>query len=71
MKVWEAMGRPATFNVVEMGAGNGTLAKDFLVWARENEPEFYDALRYNIVEYGDLIKNQQERISGSVKYPFL
>ena len=63
-KVWEAMGRPEHFDIVEMGAGNGTLAKDMLVWARETDPAFYEALSYTIVEYGDLIEKQQETISG-------
>ena len=62
VKVWEAMGRPDTFQVIEMGAGTGIMAKDMLVWARENNPEFYSALSYVILEYGDLREKQQATI---------
>lgn len=64
-KVWEAMGKPDGFQIVEMGAGYGTLAKDMLVWARETQPHFYDALQYTIVEYGDLADRQQRTLSGN------
>lgn len=57
--VWEAMGKPQEFTFVEMGAGSGIMAKDLLMWAQEKEPEFFDALRYVIVEYGDLIEKQK------------
>jgi len=64
-KVWQAMDKPGTFSVVEMGAGNGTMAKDILVWARRNHPDFYDALSYTIVEYGDLADKQRTTIGSS------
>jgi SAM-dependent MidA family methyltransferase len=64
-KVWEGMGKPDNFKVIEMGAGNGTLAKDMLVWARETQPDLYAALRYTIVEYGDFVEKQQQMIGGN------
>lgn len=69
-QVWEAMGKPADFQIVEQGPGNGTMAADLLGWA-ENEAassegirQFYDALTYPIIEYGDLIAAQQRRINN-------
>lgn len=41
--VWEAMGRPETFTVLEAGAGRGWLGRDLLEGARA---PFRDALRY-------------------------
>ena len=61
-KVWEALDKPNAFTFVEMGAGNGIMAKDILTWARENEPQFYEALQYTIVEYGELIEKQKKSI---------
>jgi SAM-dependent MidA family methyltransferase len=49
-EMWEAMGSPARFDVVEAGAGNGTLCTDILGWARRRAPEFLDAANYTIIE---------------------
>lgn len=62
IKVWKAMGKPETFDIVEMGAGTGALADALLTWAKQEQPEFYDALTYRIIEYGDLIAQQQAKI---------
>jgi SAM-dependent MidA family methyltransferase len=59
--VWEACGKPESFAVVEMGAGEGGLALFFLRWAREEYPEFFAALRYVIVEPGESLTCRQRR----------
>ncbi len=43
---WDELGRPATFTVVEAGAGTGTLARSILAAA----PRCIDAMRYVTVE---------------------
>lgn len=43
-KVWEAMGTPRTFSIVEMGAGNGTMAKDILAWAKQMGERYKDQI---------------------------
>jgi SAM-dependent MidA family methyltransferase len=58
---WEHMQLPATFEVVEQGAGTGLLARDILFWARRNAPDFSDALRYRIVEISDSLRRRQEQ----------
>jgi SAM-dependent MidA family methyltransferase len=63
-KLWVAMGRPAVCTVIESGAGNGVMAKDALAWARQEAPDFYAALDYRIVEYGDMALKQRTTISG-------
>src|SRR5581483_9140864 len=65
-KVWEAMGRPERFDVVEMGAGMGTLADTFIDYVEE-DAVFYEALNYIIVEYGDLIAKQRGKIRNQEK----
>ncbi|EMD39278.1 hypothetical protein CERSUDRAFT_134267 [Gelatoporia subvermispora B] len=47
------------FLVYEIGAGNGTLAKDILDCIREQYPEVYDRTRYNIIEISENLANLQ------------
>jgi SAM-dependent MidA family methyltransferase len=49
-EMWERLGRPAEFPVVEAGAGVGRLAKHILDFAARQLPEFYSAVRYVAVE---------------------
>ena len=51
-EMWELMGRPARFTWVEMGAGSGRFAVDFLRWVKRVRPDFYQALSYELVEPG-------------------
>lgn len=51
------------FHIVEMGAGNGTWARDILGKIREAYPDFHARLRYVIVERSPaLIARQQARL---------
>ncbi|MDD5252784.1 MAG: SAM-dependent methyltransferase [Candidatus Omnitrophica bacterium] len=57
MQKWLMLGQPSVFTIVEMGAGNGTLAFNILNQLKEQdkkfpatEPTLYKALRYVIVE---------------------
>ncbi|MFN3974850.1 MAG: class I SAM-dependent methyltransferase [Dehalococcoidia bacterium] len=45
-QVWEALGGPSPFSVVEQGAGEGLLASDLLAFAPFLDTDFYSALRY-------------------------
>jgi len=47
-EMWEVLGRPAPFTWVEMGAGRGLFAQDFLKWAAITE--FGAALNYVAIE---------------------
>jgi SAM-dependent MidA family methyltransferase len=49
-EMWERLGRPDPFWLVEAGAGTGALAKHVLDCAAESLSEFYAALRYVAVE---------------------
>jgi SAM-dependent MidA family methyltransferase len=76
-ELWQTMGKPPEFDIVEMGAGHGYLAKDifnYLQNTSEGMSAFLDSARYIIVEpyaefekkqrtvLGDLLENQ-ERIT--------
>ena len=45
-RMWEVLGQPSPFFVVEMGAGNGLLARDLLSCAAELPAAFADSLGY-------------------------
>jgi SAM-dependent MidA family methyltransferase len=49
-EMWESLGRPAEFMVVEAGAGVGRFASQVLSFCEAKLPTFYDALRYVAVE---------------------
>jgi SAM-dependent MidA family methyltransferase len=51
-EMWELLGRPVTFTWVEMGAGRGLLARDFLRFAAKTFSEFSAALDYVAIEPG-------------------
>jgi SAM-dependent MidA family methyltransferase len=58
-EIWELLGRPDDFTIVEQGAGDGDFARDVLGTARERAPEFFSTLNYCIVEPFPLLRDQQ------------
>ena len=60
IEIWEAMGAPARFDIVELGGGGGLLARDIIRRACR-EPEFAHALRYTIVETSAALIERQRR----------
>ncbi len=59
---WEDLGRPAEFTIVEMGAGNGTWARDILdAIEREHPKTLQTALKYVIVESSPGLKALQRK----------
>ncbi|HEY7294786.1 MAG TPA: SAM-dependent methyltransferase [Dehalococcoidia bacterium] len=63
-EMWELVGRPATFAVVEMGAGSGALARAIV--GTPAADAFDDALRYAIVEPDRRLREVQGRTLGSL-----
>ena len=61
-QMWDVIGRPQAFTIVEMGAGSGALARDILDWAHRHAPEFFAALEYRLVEVSDELAARQRRI---------
>lgn len=52
-EIWEQMGRPAPFHLVEQGAHHGQLAQDILSSLREHHPEAWAFVHYVIIEPSD------------------
>ena len=65
-QMWQAMGEPQPFTVVEMGAGSGLLARDILAWAGRRAPEFFQALEYRLIEVNEWLVEDQRRLLRQV-----
>jgi SAM-dependent MidA family methyltransferase len=62
-EMWEILGRPGDFTMVEQGAHHGEFAGDVLEEVRERMPDFFSALRYCVVEpFPVLGARQRERL---------
>lgn len=57
-EMWEQMGRPGKFVLVEVGAGVGRLARHILEFAQKKLPDFYLAMHYVAVERSPLRSEQ-------------
>lgn len=49
-QMWRVLGKPRPFDVIEQGAHDGQLARDILEWCRAETSDFFDAMRYGIVQ---------------------
>jgi len=71
-EMWDLMGSPERFTIVEMGAGEGYVCKDMLDYLNQAgnggqrpESSFYQTLQYLIVERNELQRHrQQERLNA-------
>jgi SAM-dependent MidA family methyltransferase len=70
LDLWRSLGRPSSFHIVEMGAGQGLIAADVLNYLHrqcsnsDNAP-FWNALKYIIVEKAAvLIAEQQQNLKA-------
>ncbi|MBI4684481.1 MAG: SAM-dependent methyltransferase [Nitrospirae bacterium] len=71
-EMWEMMGKPQDFQIVEMGAGAGYLCKDMLdyykggqgsrVKGASEERDIFKNLQYRIVELNPVIKDRQKNL---------
>jgi SAM-dependent MidA family methyltransferase len=60
-EIWELLGRVNDFFIVEQGAHDGQFARDVLEFVQKRLPEFFDALRYRILEPFPVLEEQQHR----------
>ena len=69
-QMWHNLGEPNPFCLVEMGAGNGDLARDILnYFLAESDRKFIKALRYIIIEQSPaLIETQQEKLKSHFEF---
>ncbi len=66
VQMWEVLGKPAAFTLVEMGAGQGILAVDIFKYLYKHYREFFEALQYIIVEVSPGLKQQQQQLLQGV-----
>ncbi|MGB5968104.1 MAG: class I SAM-dependent methyltransferase [Spirulinaceae cyanobacterium] len=61
IEIWEILGQPAFFSLVEMGAGQGVLAADVFNYLQHHVPQLLKKLSYIIIEQAPgLVGRQQE-----------
>lgn len=68
-ELWETMGRPGRFDVVEYGPGTGLLARDILRWASARNQAFAAAVRYVLVETSQTLVERQRRTLAALGLP--
>ncbi|MEY2488916.1 MAG: hypothetical protein QOC70_858 [Verrucomicrobiota bacterium] len=59
VEMWESLGRPDDFVIVEQGAHHGDFARDVLGALRERARDFFSALRYRIIEPFPILRGRQ------------
>lgn len=63
-EMWECLGRPRDFMIVEQGAHHGDFARDVLVATRDRFPDFFADLHYRIVEPFPILQERQRANLG-------
>ncbi|MEM8807595.1 MAG: class I SAM-dependent methyltransferase [Cyanobacteria bacterium P01_G01_bin.38] len=68
-ELWEIIGHPQPFQLVEMGAGQGLVAADVLSYLQQHHPDCFAALEYILVEKSAALKaEQQQRLNPWQKF---
>jgi SAM-dependent MidA family methyltransferase len=68
-EMWEILGCPSPFTLVEMGAGQGLLAADLLGYLQRRHPDCFEVLEYIIIEKSAGLIVQQQRFLEKFKFP--
>ena len=67
IEIWHKLNCPRPFSIVEMGAGNGDLARDILGFLATQTRDFLAAVEYIIIEKSpELISRQQKKLADYV-----
>ena len=63
-QMWIALGRPAKFDLVEIGGGYGVLARDILAESKKLYPKLFSSIKYLMIEISPaLIKKQKRQLA--------
>ena len=63
-QIWQILGEPQVFSIVEMGAGQGLLTAQILEYSKYEYPNFFRSIDYIIVETAAAMRrSQQARLS--------
>jgi SAM-dependent MidA family methyltransferase len=60
LQMWQVLGKPNPFWIIEQGAHDGQLACDVLDWCRTETPDFFQVVRYGIVQSSGALSMQQK-----------
>src|SRR6266487_1877163 len=60
-EIWERLGKIDNFVIVEQGAHDGQFACDVLEFLKKHAPEFFEVLRYRIVERFPILRDRESR----------
>jgi SAM-dependent MidA family methyltransferase len=64
-RMWQTMGEPEKFDIIEAGAGNGRLAADVMNTLSELDPRFYAAVTCRLIEAEPSLRDlQQQMLTG-------
>jgi SAM-dependent MidA family methyltransferase len=63
-EMWHALGAPNHIEIIELGPGRGLFAQDVLAWSEKKFPDFFDALRYVLIESSAALR---ARINATLK----
>ncbi len=61
VEMWEILGKPHHFQLVEMGAGQGILAADILPYIQNHYSDFFHSLEYIIIEKSPALIAEQKK----------
>jgi len=64
-RMWQCMGRPSDFQIVEAGAGNGRLAADVMDAIAEIEPALYETVICRLIEAEPSLAETQRKMLES------
>ena len=66
-EMWRMLDSPLCIDLMELGPGRGLFARDVLDWSAKQFPEFFRALRYQLVEQSPhLCEKLQERLAEHI-----
>ncbi|HAJ58671.1 MAG TPA: hypothetical protein DCP31_04920 [Cyanobacteria bacterium UBA8543] len=68
-QIWDILGRPKPFTLMEMGAGQGLLAVDVLGYLYRQHSDCFAALEYIIVEKAAGLIAQQQQLLQKLRLP--
>jgi len=59
-EMWRLLGSPECITIRELGPGRGLFARDVLDWSEKKFPDFFRALRYELVEESQALRSRLE-----------
>ena len=60
LQMWDLLGNPNPFWIIEQGAHDGQLACDILAWCRTETPTMFEAIHYGIVQSTGTLSMRQK-----------